>query len=91
MTYLKDKYLLPVVRIKQFESIFKNTYASKTKQKKIIIKCLTHLDGCIDFIGNVIPGKTTLIITAKDDDELKLICAYINSKVAFFYIKVKYS
>ena len=91
MTYLKDKYLYPICKITDFNQLFKNSYAIKTNKKKIIIKGLTHLDGCIDFRGNIIPGKTTLIITADNDNDLKLISALINSKISLFYIKQKYS
>ncbi|MCB8945209.1 MAG: Eco57I restriction-modification methylase domain-containing protein [Ardenticatenaceae bacterium] len=90
MVYLKDKYLYPVVERKSFTHNFKNTYAIKTKQQKIIMKGLTLLDACIDYNGNVIPGKSTLIICHKDERVLKFLLGLINSKLPIFYIKNKY-
>lgn len=90
MTYLRDKYLYPVVQKKVFLDNFKNSYGKKSLEPKIIIKGLNLLDGCIDLEGNVIPAKTTLVITAKDVKTLKFILALINSNIAIFYIKEKY-
>lgn len=90
MTYLKEKYLCPVVNKKIFLENFKNSYGKKSLEPKIIIKGLNLLDGCIDLDGIIIPAKTTLVITAKDIKILKFILALINSDIAIFYIKEKY-
>jgi adenine-specific DNA-methyltransferase len=100
MTYLKDKanptkkykYLAPVVDRKKFIKGFGNSYSEKSQKPKIIIKGLTLLDACLDYNAEVIPGKSTLIIT-KDKanaDELFAILGIINSKLPLFYIKEKY-
>lgn len=91
MTYLKDKYIYPIVERNIFFERFKNTYAQKSIRSKIIIKGLTLLDACLDEIGNVIPGKSTMIIANEDINKLKFLLAIINSKLSFFYIKQKYS
>ena len=91
MTYLKDKYLYPSVSRKVFETEFKNSYYFKSVKPKILIKGLTLLDACIDELGEIIPGKSTLVITSKDKEKLKIALGLINSKLFIFYIKEKYS
>ena len=50
---------------------FPNSYGSKAIRPKLILKGLSLLDACLDADGSVIPGKTTLMITA-DDPEVPL-------------------
>lgn len=90
MTYLKHKYLCPIVNRHEFFNTFKNTYAKKSTKYKIIIKGLTLLEACLDFEGSIIPGKSTLIIANDDINKLKFILSIINSKLASFYIKEKH-
>jgi hypothetical protein len=90
MTYLKHKYLYPVVDKRDFLNLFQNSYGTKSLVPKIIIKGLNLLDGCLDEDGTVIPGKTTLIIIDRNVNKLKFLLTIINSKLAFFYIKEKY-
>ncbi len=90
MTYLKDKYLCPVVNKEEFLNTFRNTYAEKSTRPKIIIKGLTLLDACLDAAGQIIPGKSTLLISTNNMSDLKYLLALINSKLAFFYIREKY-
>lgn len=91
MTYLKDKYLFPVVSKNSFSQKFANSYYEKSIKPKIIIKSLTLLDACLDDIGNIIPGKSTLIISHNNINELKLVLSLINSRLILFYIKERYS
>lgn len=90
MTYLKHKYLSPIVDRKKFLDVFKNSYGKKSIQPKIILKGLNLLDACLDEQGLVIPGKTTLIIADSDIQKLKLLLAILNSKLSIFYIKERY-
>lgn len=90
MTYLKHKYLYPVVDKATFLRQFPNSYGVKSLQPKIIIKGLNLLHGCLDKTGSIIPGKTTLIITDNDLSKLKFLLTIINSNLAFFYIREKY-
>ena len=90
MTYLGDKYKRPVVKKSEFLRAFPNTYGTKSLKPKIIIKGLNLLDACLDAAGTTIPGKTTLIATAREQDDLRVLLAIINSSVAFFYLKEKY-
>lgn len=77
--------------LEKFHSKFPNTYGGKVKKGKIIIKGMTLLDAMIDFKGEYIPGKSTMIIEIDDKKMLKFIAALINSKVSAFYINEKYS
>jgi type I restriction-modification system DNA methylase subunit len=90
MTYLGQKYSRPIVQRGRFLRVFPNSYGQKAIKPKIIIKGLNLLDGCLDQDGNTIPGKTTLIITSDSTENLKLVLAIVNSRVAFFYIREKY-
>jgi adenine-specific DNA-methyltransferase len=90
MTYLKDKYLYPVVDRKDFLSTFPNSYGKKSIKPKLIIKGLNLLDCCIDSSGEIVPGKTTLVITSDDITNLKFIMGILNSKFPLFYIKQRY-
>jgi adenine-specific DNA-methyltransferase len=90
MTYLKDKYANPVVDRLIFLREFNNSYGKKSIKKKLIIKGLTLLDVCLDFNGEVIPGKSTLVIPADDIQKLKYLMLILNSKLPIFYIKEKY-
>ena len=88
-TYIKSKYTKPIVLRKDFKDKFKNSYYNKTFSPKIIIKGLTLLDACIDFDGNVIPGKSTIVILCKDTEKLKLLASLINNNVSAFYLSQK--
>ena len=91
MKYLKDNYLYPVVIKNNFHRYFPNAYGKKVDKSKIIIKGMTLLDAMIDFEGEYIPGKSTMIIEIEDKKMLKFISALINSSISIFYIKEKYS
>lgn len=91
MKYLGDNYLYPVCEKLDFSNVFHNTYLEKTKTPKLIIKGLTLLNVCIDEVGNVIPGKSTLIIKNKNINILKFLLSFLNSSLPIFYIKEKYS
>ena len=91
MTYLKDKYLYPIVSKREFHNTFTNTYGIKASDSKLIIKGLTLLDVSIDTGGNIIPGKSTLILRSENVDTLMFVSAILNSKFALFYIKERYS
>jgi adenine-specific DNA-methyltransferase len=90
MTYLKSKYLFPIVSKSEFLNKFKNSYGSKSISPKLIIKGLTLLDASYDKVGEFIPGKSTLIFISKENNDLKFALGLINSKLMLFYIKEKY-
>ncbi|TAL15879.1 class I SAM-dependent DNA methyltransferase [bacterium] len=90
MTYLKDKYEFPYVMRSDFLAAFSNTYGQKSIKPKIIIKGLTLLDACIDIKGNIVPGKSTLVVTSKSKENLYFLLLLLNTPIMFFYIKEKY-
>jgi hypothetical protein len=91
ITYLGHHELYPVINKEQFEKLLGRTYCRRAYSPKIIFKGLNLLDAFIDENASYIPGKTTLCICSEDIDCLKLLCAFINSKLIFFYIKTKVS
>lgn len=90
MTYLGDRYHEPVVERARFAAEFVNGYRVKADAKKVIVKGLTRLDATLDLTGDVIPGKTTLILRSDDEDLLKFAAAVLNSPVAAFYVRACY-
>lgn len=90
MTYLRHKYLCPIVERDEFLSLFTNSYAKKALKPKIVIKGLNLLDACLDVDGSVIPGKTTLIVTSSDVRNLRYLLGILNSGLAVFYLKERY-
>ena len=90
MTYLGKKYRFPVVSKQRFLDEFKNTYSAKAVKVKLILKGLNLLDVCYDSKGEIIPGKSTLIISGHDEKFSKFLLGYLNTPLAIFYIKEKY-
>jgi len=91
ITYLGAKVYYPVIKKSNFQQNLGQSYIRRSKSKKIIFKGLNLLDACLDLEGNIIPGKTTLVICNNDNETLKFLCGIINSKTSFNYIKIKYS
>jgi hypothetical protein len=92
-TYLKHKFLYPIVNIKEFEAAtdLGQSYKKRARLPKIIMKGLNLMDACLDGSAKILPGKTTLVIYSDNIDHLYLLLAILNSKLASFYIKTKYS
>lgn len=91
ITYLGHRELFPVINKKQFGNLLGRSYCRRASSPKIIFKGLNLLDAFIDEEALYIPGKTTLCICSENIDCLKLLCAFINSKLIFFYTKTKVS
>ncbi|MDR0926955.1 MAG: Eco57I restriction-modification methylase domain-containing protein [Ignavibacteria bacterium] len=89
--YLGKKLLFPIVSRQKFTENFGKSYVSKAIKPKVIFKGLNLLDACIDFKGNILPAKSTLVICSENSDLLKYLCAIINSRLSMFYIKNKYA
>ena len=90
MVYLGQRYLQPVVQKVRFLANFQNSYGKKSILPKLIVKGLNLLDACLDSEGEIIPGKTTLMVTSESPENLKFLLGLLNSKLAFFYLKEKY-
>lgn len=89
ITYLGEHVQFPVVSKVAFSESLGGTYQRRAASPKIIMKGLNLLDVCLDLNAEYIPGKTTLCICSNSADDLKLLCAILNSKAIFFYIKIK--
>lgn len=90
ITYLGNKLICPIVAKEDFNTMFGKTYILRAQRPKIIFKGLNLLDAFIDAKAEFIPGKTTLVICSEDIEKLKFLCAVINSKLIFRYVKIKY-
>lgn len=90
MTYLGLKLDNPVVERSAFHAMFPNSYGDKPRRPKIVIKGLNLFDGCLDEDGSVVPGKTTLIVTAKSLSLLKSLLCILNTPLPLFYFREKY-
>jgi len=90
MVYLGQRYLQPVVLKARFLANFQNSYGKKSILPKLIVKGLNLLDACLDSEGEIIPGKTTLMVTSESPEGLKFLLGLLNSKLVFFYLKEKY-
>lgn len=91
ITYLGFKDLYPIVDKIEFAKTSGRTYVNRAKCPKLIFKGLNLLDVFLDEYGEFIPGKTTLIICSDDVRILKFLCGFLNSKLVFWYLKIKYS
>lgn len=91
MKYLGDSYLNPIVKKTDFISTFGSTYIRRAMRPKIIFKGLNLLDVCLDEYGWICPAKSTNVICSEDISLLKYLCGLLNSKLMFYYIKIKYS
>ena len=91
MKYLGNSYLCPTVKRSDFNSNFGSTYVRRASRPKVIFKGLNLLDVCLDKDAIILPAKTTNVICSEDIDLLKFLCGLLNSKLVFYYIKLKYS
>ena len=89
MTYLKEKYLCPVVDKNEFTETLGKTYVGRAASPKLIIKGLTLLEGALDLEADFIPGKATLVVMDADRQNLKFVAAIVNSKLMSLYVKEK--
>lgn len=88
-TYLRRKYLHPVVNLKDLELI-NSTRADQASLPKIITIGMGNIEAFLDTNGDYIPGKTTNIIYqtgTSDVDELKILACLLNSRVGRFWFK----
>ena len=84
--YLKKKYLIPVVDKKMFKRKFPKRF-NQTNMRKLIISGIRHFECAPDFNGNIIAGKSTIILKNKSDTDLKIALALLNSNLISFYIR----
>lgn len=89
-TYLKNKYRTPVIDRKIFKNNFPNRFNQMCKPK-IVISGMRHFECALDTMGNIIAGKSTVILKGKNNADLKVILSLLNSNLIEFYIKEAFS
>lgn len=78
---LGAKYMRPMIDKKVFSSNSGNAYVRKKYQRSLFSKVLNFIDGLIDFSGDYIPEKSTLVICSSNNiNDLKFSCGLLNSK-----------
>lgn len=90
-SYLKGKYLYPVIEKNKFKKIFSRRFVQATSPK-IIITGMRYFECFYDEQGNYIAGKSTIILKDFNNDaNPKYLLSLLNSKLISFYIKQSYS
>ena len=85
-TYLKKKYLFPVIQKNVFSKKFPRRY-KQMNTKKIIISGMRHFECVLDTKANIIAGKSTVLLKSNNNLDYKVILGILNSKLISFYIK----
>jgi hypothetical protein len=85
-TYLKRKYHAPVVDQRRFKRMFPKRFA-QMNMPKVIISGMRHFECAPDSGGNIIAGKSTVILKSKDAADLNIVLAILNSTLMSFYIQ----
>ena len=83
--YLKKKYMVPAVDKEIFHSKFPKRF-TQMRSPKIIISGMRHFECCPDLEGNFVAGKSTVILKSKEDEDLRIALAILNSALISFYI-----
>jgi hypothetical protein len=90
-TYLKTKYLCPIIANKAFKEMFPRRYAQMSSSK-IIISGIRHFEAMLDLKGEVVAGKSTVVLRGISE-EIQWYCllGILNSRVAKFFLRGCYS
>jgi hypothetical protein len=90
-TYLKKKYLRPTISRVAFKQKFPKRYVQMTSPK-IIISGMRHFEAILDLSGDVIAGKSTVVVRGiAHNDEWMCLLGILNSQLAKFFLKECYS
>ena len=89
MTYVKQKYMHPVVSKQGLKEMFPRRYA-QAKAEKLITTGIRYFKVYGDYNGDYLAAKSTEIITAKKDLSIKALLPILNSSVVFFFLKEAY-
>jgi hypothetical protein len=86
-TYLKKKYNAPVIN----KDIFKKNHPRRFNQMcvpKIVISGMRHFECVLDPRGEVIAGKSTVMLKSKEKGaDLTIILSILNSSLITFFIR----
>jgi len=89
-TYLKSKYLQPVIERKEFKHAFPKRYTQMNNQK-LIISGIRYFEVFFDEKGEYIVGKSAIFIRVfKPKIKPKAVMAIFNSKFISWYINETY-
>lgn len=89
-TYLKSKYLRPVVDPIELRKQFPRRY-EQSVETKIIISGIRHFECFWDELGNFVAGKSTVILRGfKGDCSPEFLVGLLNSKLVKFFLKECY-
>ena len=89
MTYVKNKYLFPVVKKEELKKNFIRRF-NQASLPKLITTGIRYFEVYGDFKGEYLAAKSTEIITAKDDYGIKVLLPILNSSVVFFFLNEAY-
>lgn len=90
MTYVKQKYLKPVILKSDLKSNFKRRYIQSTSPK-IITTGIRYFECYLDSKGEYLAAKSTVIIRDENDIKLSTILPILNSNVIYYFLKEAYS
>jgi hypothetical protein len=89
-TYLKTKYSRPVIKKSVFKAKFPRRYVQMSSAK-IIVSGMRHFESVLDLGGNIVAGKSTVVIREiSNDDEWLCLLGILNSTLVRFYLKECY-
>jgi len=88
-TYLRSKYVRPMISKDIFKDKFPKRFIQMSRSK-LIISGMRHFESFLDQHGEYIAGKSTEILVQKTDYSLNLILGLLNSSLIRFYIKEVY-
>lgn len=89
MTYVKQKYLYPVIDKNGLKNAFPRRYQQGITPK-LITTGIRYFEVFGDFEGKYMAAKSTEIITAKSSMDIKTVLPILNSNVVFFFLKEAY-
>ncbi len=87
--YIKGKYEYPLISSEKLKNQLPNRYVDSLKCK-LIIGGMTKIIESIYDEGNLVSGKSTIIVLGEKDD-LKYLQGVINSKLMSFYYRLYYN
>jgi hypothetical protein len=85
-TYLKNKYEAPVVKRQAFERTFPRRFRQMAAPK-LVISGMRHFECTVDLNGDVVAGKSTVILKSRTGGDLRPVLAILNSTLMTFYVK----
>lgn len=89
MTYVKNKYMFPVIDKIHLKNKFPKRF-QQALSPKLITTGIRYFEVFGDFDGEYLAAKSTEIITSKANYTIEEILPVLNSSVVFFFLKEAY-